>query len=130
MLVDVLSWHFVGPNAWNPAHSSEVPLNGQTDPSTMRHILCTLPSICNSNTPLVQDLSGGEFKETTCNSSTPHAQELIGVELTDITGTTTLACLYNCYISQVHIYLSGLGLIYLALLSWSRCTPGLRTGNV
>jgi hypothetical protein len=29
-----------------------------------------------------------------------------------------------------HIYLSGLGLIYLIILRWSRCTPGLRTGNV
>jgi hypothetical protein len=24
----------------------------------------------------------------------------------------------------------GLGLIYLAILRWSRCTPSLRTGNV
>jgi hypothetical protein len=29
-----------------------------------------------------------------------------------------------------HIYMSGLGLIYLVILRWSRCTPGLRTGNV
>jgi hypothetical protein len=29
-----------------------------------------------------------------------------------------------------HVYMSGLGLIYLVLLRWSRCTPGLRTGNV
>ncbi len=29
-----------------------------------------------------------------------------------------------------HVYISGLGLIHLAILRWSRCTPSLWTGNV
>ncbi len=29
-----------------------------------------------------------------------------------------------------HIYVSGVGLTYLVILRWSRCTPSLRTGDV
>jgi hypothetical protein len=29
-----------------------------------------------------------------------------------------------------HVYMFGLGLIYLSTLWWSRCTPSLRTGNI
>jgi hypothetical protein len=32
--------------------------------------------------------------------------------------------------TDFHVYMSGLRLIYLAMLRWSRCTPSLRTGNM
>jgi hypothetical protein len=36
----------------------------------------------------------------------------------------------NCPVwIDFHIYMSGLGLIYLVLLRWSRCTPGLSDWN-
>jgi hypothetical protein len=39
-----------------------------------------------------------------------------------------LQTIVNIKVASQHVYMSGLELINLAMLRWSRCTPSLRTG--